>query len=98
MDDKPKITFFIHDVIHGLRDYLKKKYKFEEEELSETKENILELIKNGNEVVSFNVEDKSIFLHFFDGIEDMRIEFYIDEKGDIQARFVENGNKNITTQ
>jgi hypothetical protein len=57
--------------------------------LPETEKSVLELIKDGNEVVSYKVEDKSICLHFFDGADDTRIEFYIDNQGNIQARILD---------
>jgi hypothetical protein len=47
---------------------------------SQTENNIFQLIKEENEVVSYNVEKKSITLTFFDGKEAMNIRFYIDEK------------------
>ncbi|MBT2734734.1 hypothetical protein [Bacillus sp. ISL-7] len=52
---------------------------------SQTENNIFQLIKEGNEVVSFYVENKSIILTFFDGKEAMNIRFYIDENGDIET-------------
>ncbi|WP_026575968.1 hypothetical protein [Bacillus sp. UNC438CL73TsuS30] len=53
-----------------------------------TQESLYMLIKDGNEVVSYNIEDYSITLIFCDGSDSMSIEFYIDEEGKIQGRVV----------
>ncbi len=87
MDDKTK-TMFLLNPERSFNEYKNKKFINEIDSLSETEKSVLKLIKNKNEVVSYEIEEKSIFLQFFDGVEDMRIQFYINEQGNIQARIV----------
>lgn len=47
----------------------------DKDKLSETEKSILMTIKNNNVVVSYNIEDKAIFLLFYDGREDVRLKF-----------------------
>ncbi len=58
------------------------------DKLTETEKSVLKLIKNNNELVSYRIEGQSIFLDLYDGVEGMSIKFYIDEKGEIQARLI----------
>jgi hypothetical protein len=54
--------------------------------LTETEKSIEGVIKDRNDLVAYHIEDKSISLHFYDGEEGSEIEFYIDEKGNMQVR------------
>ncbi|MBX9953323.1 hypothetical protein H7T43_00145 [Peribacillus simplex] len=84
MDDKNIVTFFINDALRSLNEYRNKKLNKQ----PETEKSIQNLIKSNNEVVFYEIKNKSIYLHFYDGVDGTKIEFYIDEKENIQARTV----------
>ncbi|USK82568.1 hypothetical protein LHV56_12065 [Peribacillus frigoritolerans] len=84
MDDKNIVTFFINDALSSFYKYRNKKLS----KYPETEKSIQNLIKNNNEVVFYEIKNKSISLHFYDGVNGTNIEFYIDEKENIQARSV----------
>ncbi|WP_458352351.1 hypothetical protein [Peribacillus frigoritolerans] len=84
MDDKNIVTFFINDALSSLNEYRNKKLN----KHPETEKSIQNLIKSNNEVVFYEIKNKSIYLHFYDGVDGTKIEFYIDEKENIQARSV----------
>lgn len=57
-----------------------------EEDLTNTKDNLVELINDENSLVHFQIKEKSIMLTFYDGRIQSDIEFYIDANGNIDTR------------
>ncbi|MFF5399794.1 hypothetical protein ACFY5J_20995 [Peribacillus butanolivorans] len=88
MDDKNIVTFFINDALSSLNEYRNKKFMEKVDKHPETEKSIQNIIKSNNAVVFYEIENKSIYLHFYDGVECTKVEFYIDEKENIQARSV----------
>lgn len=86
------------DKITKLEDYRAKKGMMEEIDFpppTKTEENILSVTGDGNEIVTFEVKEKSIRLTFYnDDKVATDLMFYVDENGNIDTEIV--GRKQYT--
>jgi len=55
--------------------------------------NILSVIRDGNELVTYNVEDKKIKLTFFDNNEVSELIFFINDDGNIETSYSNDNGK-----